>query len=283
MTSSICTSHLGISLEARKQDPTDAASRIQQQLTGDDAEAKIDSNIPRIILASANFSKELTTSVLWLNRAGMDVTCVKLELYRSGSDLYMEGNRVIPLPEAEEYMTGVRGGLVKPPRPKGPSPTTLLGGTNFLEAAQSAQPGVRDNLICLHELAVDLETEGLASISTRVGSYNTVLRVRLPGSDQSLFFAYRNELGWGYLRFSGRNLERYAPRSKERLEMIIDRDIGPQSTLWDLPEGLLEALHTAYREAAGQQVHEAPVVEQPAEPDPHSEEAEENEPDTTGA
>ena len=56
-----------------------------------------------------------------------------------------------------------------------------------------------------------------------VGSYNTVLRVRLPGSDQTLFYAYRNEPRWGYLRFSGRNLERYAPRSKEHLERIIDR------------------------------------------------------------
>ena len=80
----------------------------------------VDSSIPRIMLASENFSKELTTSVLWLNRAGMDVTCVKLELYRSGKDLYMEGNRVIPLPEAEDYLIRVGGGRKKtPPRPGG--------------------------------------------------------------------------------------------------------------------------------------------------------------------
>ncbi len=267
-------------LEARGQDATDTASRIQQQITGDDAEVEIDSTNPRIILVSANFSKELTTSVLWLNRAGVSVTCVKLELYRSGNDLYMEGNRLIPLPEAEDYLIRVGGGRKKTTPPAtGPTPKTVPGGERFLEAAESAQREVRNNLICLHELAVDLEAEGLAAVSTRVGSYNTVLRVRLPGSDQSLFYAYRNELGWGYLRFSGRNLERHSPRSKERLERIIDRDIGPQSTLWNQPEGLLEALHDAYREAAGQQLDDDQMVKQPTEPDTPPEVSAENEDD----
>ena len=96
-------------LSQRGLDPADAASRIQQHLSGDETEAAIDSRNPRVILVSANFSKELTTSVLWLNEIGMAVTCVKLELYRAGNDLYLEGNRVIPLPEAEEYLVPDRG------------------------------------------------------------------------------------------------------------------------------------------------------------------------------
>src|SRR5262249_6364532 len=36
----------------------------------------------RIVLVSADFSKELTTSVMWLNEQGLDITCVRLAPYR---------------------------------------------------------------------------------------------------------------------------------------------------------------------------------------------------------
>ena len=38
----------------------------------------------RIVLVSAEFSKELTTSVMWLNDFGLDIRCVRIHLYRSG-------------------------------------------------------------------------------------------------------------------------------------------------------------------------------------------------------
>ncbi len=153
-------------LDQRGLDVADAASRIQQQLSGDDTEVAIDSGNPRIILVSANFSKELTTSVLWLNEIGMDVACVKLELYRAGNYLYLEGNRVIPLPEAEEYLIRLTGGqnaAVNPPPPA--SSKTYQGGEEFRKAAETAQPGSRDLLTRLCEMALSLETEGIASIS----------------------------------------------------------------------------------------------------------------------
>ena len=234
-------------LSQRGLDPADAASRIQQHLSGDETEAAIDSRNPRVILVSANFSKELTTSVLWLNEIGMAVTCVKLELYRAGNDLYLEGNRVIPLPEAEEYLVRLTGGQTAAldPLPPTPPSQTYQGIGDFRRAAETAKPVSRELLLGLCDLAVSLEAEGVASISTRVGSYNTVLRAWLPGTYQALFYVFRNEPGWGYLQFSGRNLERYAPRSKEQLERVIERDISSRSTLWELPAGTLEALSTA--------------------------------------
>ena len=60
----------------------DAESRVLDHLGGDDEDALISSENPRIILASANFSKELTTSVLWLNQVGLDVTCVQLQPHK---------------------------------------------------------------------------------------------------------------------------------------------------------------------------------------------------------
>ena len=62
----------------------------------------------RIILVAANFSPEITTSVLWLNRHGVDVTCVRLRPYRMGDDILIDSTQIIPLPEAADYEIKVR-------------------------------------------------------------------------------------------------------------------------------------------------------------------------------
>ena len=62
----------------------------------------------RIILASANFSKEITTSVLWLNDRDLDISCVRLSLHKIDDKLVLSANQIIPLPEAESYQIEVR-------------------------------------------------------------------------------------------------------------------------------------------------------------------------------
>jgi len=57
----------------------------------------------RIVLASAEFSKELTTAVMWLNERDLDIRCVRLKPYRDGERLLLDVQQIIPLPEAEEY------------------------------------------------------------------------------------------------------------------------------------------------------------------------------------
>ena len=44
----------------------------------------------RVILASVDFSKELTTTVLWLNQRGLDIRCVRLEPYSDGDRVLLE-------------------------------------------------------------------------------------------------------------------------------------------------------------------------------------------------
>jgi len=61
-----------------------------------------------IILAAADFSKEITTSVLWLNEHGLDIRCIRLRPYRDGDKLLLDIQQVIPLPEAEEYQIRIR-------------------------------------------------------------------------------------------------------------------------------------------------------------------------------
>jgi hypothetical protein len=62
----------------------------------------------RIILASADFGKELTTVVLWLNQRGLDIRCIRLKPHRmEGGPVLLDVQQIIPLPEASEYQTRV--------------------------------------------------------------------------------------------------------------------------------------------------------------------------------
>ena len=62
----------------------------------------------RIVLVAADFSKELTTAVLWLNERDLDIRCVRLKPYANGEQTIVDAQQVVPLPEAEEYMIRVR-------------------------------------------------------------------------------------------------------------------------------------------------------------------------------
>lgn len=62
----------------------------------------------RIILAAADFSKELTTSVMWLNDRGIDIRCVRLKPYRmDAGPILLDIAQVIPLPEASNFQTQI--------------------------------------------------------------------------------------------------------------------------------------------------------------------------------
>jgi hypothetical protein len=62
----------------------------------------------RIILASAEFSKELTTSVIWLNERNLDIRCIRMRPYVDGGKTLLDVQQVIPLPEANDYQIRVR-------------------------------------------------------------------------------------------------------------------------------------------------------------------------------
>lgn len=62
----------------------------------------------RIVLVSGDFSKELTTAVLWLNERDLDIRCVRIKPYANGEETIVDVQQVVPLPEAEEYMVQVK-------------------------------------------------------------------------------------------------------------------------------------------------------------------------------
>ena len=62
----------------------------------------------RIVLASAEFSKELTTSVLWLIDHTIDIRCVRLKPYALDGRVLVDVQQIIPLPEAQAYQVSIR-------------------------------------------------------------------------------------------------------------------------------------------------------------------------------
>ncbi|SFQ38632.1 hypothetical protein [Salibacterium halotolerans] len=62
----------------------------------------------RIILVSSNFSKEITTTVMWLNERNLDIRCVRMQPYIFNGSILIDVQQVIPLPEAEEYQVRLR-------------------------------------------------------------------------------------------------------------------------------------------------------------------------------
>lgn len=83
---------------------TDSAREDIQNFITDNESFEQLSNRPRIILCSENFSTELTTSVLWLNQVGLDISCVRIVPYRVADNIVVVPTKIIPLQEAKQYL-----------------------------------------------------------------------------------------------------------------------------------------------------------------------------------
>ena len=73
---------------------------VKEEQFGDDT---------KVILASADFSKELTTSVMWLrDNYSVDIRCVRLKPYRlEQGQILLDVQQLIPLPEAASFQTQI--------------------------------------------------------------------------------------------------------------------------------------------------------------------------------
>ena len=62
----------------------------------------------RIVLVSGDFSRELTTAVIWLNEKDLDICCTRIRPYTYEGKTLIDVQQVIPLPEAQNYQVEVR-------------------------------------------------------------------------------------------------------------------------------------------------------------------------------
>ncbi len=81
----------------------DAEQEILKFLEWEDPNEDLFAQDVRIILTSAEFSREITSTVIWLNDNGLNIRCVRLKPYKDQDRTLVDIEQVIPLPEASEF------------------------------------------------------------------------------------------------------------------------------------------------------------------------------------
>lgn len=96
-------------LDARGAGEEDAAEKIAEFLEVEDlAEADINgSQSQRLIFVAAHYRKEVTNTVLWLIQFGIACQCFKATPYKSGDELFLNIEQIIPPPESQDFMIGM--------------------------------------------------------------------------------------------------------------------------------------------------------------------------------
>ena len=95
----------------------EAKQRLLEHLDWEEPKEEEFGQQVKIVLASAGFSPELTTAVIWLNESGLDIRCVRLHPYRHGpsdppnpasEEILLDIQTIIPLPETSDYQIARR-------------------------------------------------------------------------------------------------------------------------------------------------------------------------------
>ena len=252
----------------------EARSRIHKHLKiPEEEEAEIDTEKPRIILACEGFSKELTTSVLWLNDCELDIKCIRFKTYRIGEEILVETSQLIPLPEASKFREQFlerkreareqRSGEVQHSSGK---VQNTQGADAFKESIGQASEKFQPGLKRLYDSAVDLERNKLVELSTYINGREEYFRLNLlvPGKDQQLV-SFNHHLRYKGVECGGEitfwpGAENFAPNSLPRIDELIGeaksksdlrhRRLSKAKTSADL-NAILAVINYAYREANG--------------------------------
>ena len=96
--------------QRHRPEADDARTELEDFLDGaEGADEPVISSDVRIILVSADFDREITTAVLWLNRfESMDIACRRLVPYEIDGRVLLDIQQVLPLPEAGDYQVKLR-------------------------------------------------------------------------------------------------------------------------------------------------------------------------------
>ena len=86
----------------------DAEQRILEHLGWEEPQEEEFASEIAIVLASAEFSRELMTAVIWLSEHDIDIRCIKLKPYRLGDDVLVDVVQIFPLPEAADYQVRLK-------------------------------------------------------------------------------------------------------------------------------------------------------------------------------
>ncbi len=93
---------------SNEENDIDARQELLTFLDWDEVDEDAFGNIVKIVLVAADFSKELCTTVMWLNDFGIDIRCVRIAPYRHNGELLLDVQTVIPLPEMADFRIRIR-------------------------------------------------------------------------------------------------------------------------------------------------------------------------------
>ena len=82
----------------------DAKENILEFLDTDEENLLLNRNDQRIILVANNYRKEVTSTVLWLINHKVLIQAFRAIPYSMGSELFLQIEQIIPLPETKEFM-----------------------------------------------------------------------------------------------------------------------------------------------------------------------------------
>ena len=86
----------------------DAQQELLRFLDWDEIDEDLFGQHVKIVLVAADFSKELCTTVMWLNDSGLDIQCVRIAPYIHNGEVLLDVQTVIPLPEVADYQVRIR-------------------------------------------------------------------------------------------------------------------------------------------------------------------------------
>lgn len=93
---------------SERNDSKDARAELLEFLGWVEPEEEAFAQSVKIVLAAADFDREITSSVLWLNEQGLDIRCVRIRPYTDGGRVLIDVQQLLPLPEANDYFVNLR-------------------------------------------------------------------------------------------------------------------------------------------------------------------------------
>ena len=228
----------------------DAETRISSHLLSEDTgEPELYSERPRIILASGDFSKELTTSVIWLNNAGLDVKCIRIRPYKLDNQILVDVTQVLPLPEAEDYLVKIREKASESEKQR-QAPRPVKGVALFEKSLADLPTERQGTLKSVIDWALQLEKDGLANLYSNQGVMYTTLQPRIPGNSAPItIFNNKGNVSMALFRSV---FERNMPEFIDKIEKVFlsSRKMGQGTEVRNISEDLLSVIREAYLEAS---------------------------------
>ena len=196
--------------------------------------------------------------MLWLNDSyGLDIKCIRLQLYRSGSEeLLVETTQVIPLPESADYQVRFRDRENEVRKQRSAASQRVQGGEVFEEHIQLARPEFQKELRRFYDWAIDLKEEGLVTLESNPGKTCTTLGVNVPGR-RRIVTAWNYWIRAHEVTFDRNAVGKLSPQTAPAVMNLLNTSNSRQTeqgnvTLFSpITDELLAALAAAYREANG--------------------------------